>query len=99
MRNSPIRRILENCADIEAERWMQYGGITDNFGDAAVIANVLTSRELDARDVALVMLAVKLARIGERSDHADSYDDAINYLAIARVLGGIPLPPPPDTPA
>jgi len=91
---SPIRAILNNCASIVDQRGASYGGIESSFQDASIIASILTSKELSARDVALVLHAVKLARLAGHPDHADSYDDGINYLAFARHLQGL-MPPEP----
>jgi hypothetical protein len=95
----PIREILNGCADIVDQRGQPYGGIEDSFADAATIASVLTGKKLDARDIALVLHAVKLVRLAGNPAHDDSYDDGINYLAFAKLLrapeavAGVPAPP------
>lgn len=82
----PIREILNGCADIVDQRGQPYGGIEYSFADAAAIASILTRKALDARDIALVLHAVKLVRLAGNPAHDDSYDDGINYLAFAKML-------------
>lgn len=60
-----------------------YGTVRENHDRIARIAGELTGRPLSARDVALVLVAVKLSRIAQSPDHVDSYADAINYLSFA----------------
>ncbi|MFC0282416.1 DUF6378 domain-containing protein [Camelimonas abortus] len=88
----PVRSILDHCAAIVDQRGQPYGGIEDSFARAATIAGALIGKALDPADVALVLHAVKLARLAGNPGHADSYDDGINYLAFARHLRGVPAP-------
>ena len=106
--SNPIRSILNNCANLVDQRGEAYGGIEDSYRDAATIAGILTGKDLNARDVALVLHAIKLVRLAGNPEHSDSYDDGINYLAFAKMLterplkGDFPLPPyyvPVDRPA
>lgn len=95
---SPIRDILNNCANLVDQRGEAYGGIEDSFADAATIASILTGKQMSARDIALVLHAVKLVRLAGNPEHSDSYDDGINYLAFAKMLvrppKGDPFRPP-----
>jgi hypothetical protein len=76
-------RALKECADLIGERGEDYGGIEDNFTKIAVIASLATGRMVTAYDVAMVLVATKLARMSGNRDKRDNYLDAINYLAFA----------------
>ena len=69
-------RVLKPRGDV-------YGTVRGNHERIARIANELTGRTLRAHDIAMVLVAVKLSRIAQSPDHADSYVDAINYMAFA----------------
>jgi hypothetical protein len=76
--------ILKDCADILAERGVQYGDPRPLYK--------ITGRMLDVGDAeaCLALAKIKLARIENGVDSAavlkDSYIDAINYLALACYL-------------
>lgn len=69
-------RVLKPRGDV-------YGTVRGNHERIARIANELTGHSLSARDIAMVLVAVKLSRIAQSPAHVDSYVDAINYLSFA----------------
>lgn len=79
-------KTLKECADLIGERGEDYGGIEDNFTRIAVIASLVTGKHLSQYDVAMVLVATKLARMAGSKDKGDNYLDAINYLAFAKEL-------------
>lgn len=64
-------------------RGKSYGDVRKNHKRIARIASELIGYSLSERDIALVLVAVKLGRLAQTPAHADSYVDAINYLAFA----------------
>jgi hypothetical protein len=76
--------IIAEALKLLAPRGAVYGTVRENHDRIARIAGELTGRaDLTARDVALVLVAVKLSRIAQSPEYLDSYADAINYLAFA----------------
>lgn len=68
------------------ERNPKYGDMRIGMGRVAQIASILTNMELTPHDIALVLHAVKLSRIGNDRQNPDHYVDGINYLAFAGEL-------------
>ena len=88
--------VLSEALKIFQERGATYGdgdALENNFGAIATIATLIVGKPLTARDVALVLTAVKLRRLGVAPDHRDSYVDAVNYVAFAAAL--LPANPSP----
>ena len=69
-------------------REVAYGSPRENFDRIAAIWQIVLSSRLrdgeavNATDVALMMVAVKLARLVETPDHADSAIDLAGYAAL-----------------
>jgi len=74
---------LKECARLIGERGEDYGGIEDNFAKIAVIASLATGVRFTNYEVAMILVATKLARMSGNRDKRDNYLDAINYLAFA----------------
>lgn len=79
-------KTLNKCAELIGERGKDYGGIEENFERIACIANQLIDAPVTAYDVAMILVATKLARMPGVRDKEDNYLDAINYLAFAMEL-------------
>jgi len=75
--------VLKNCAEILAQRGQQYGPITQNFGRCSAIASAVLGKQITGYDVAIILHALKLARMAESRDDLDHATDGINYLAIS----------------
>jgi hypothetical protein len=75
--------IINEALGLLKPRAATYGTVRENHERIARIAGELTGRPLTARDVALVLVAVKLSRIAQSPEYLDSYADAINYLSFA----------------
>lgn len=75
--------IIAEALKLLAPRGAVYGTVRENHERIARIAGELTGCPLTARDVALVLVAVKLSRIAQSPEYLDSYADAINYLSFA----------------
>lgn len=72
---------------VEGEREATYGTPEDSFSTiAAFWRTYLQGRvagSIDAADVGVMMMLLKVARISHRKDHLDSYIDAAAYAACA----------------
>ena len=75
--------ILEKCAEIGREREPIHGNSVVNHQQIATFATILTGIELKASDIAKILMALKLSRLSIKDTHWDSYEDLINYTAIA----------------
>lgn len=87
-----MKELLEAAIQTVADRGEPYGGVEDNFTRIAMFWNVhIQNRygvndekvllDLDATDVAMMMILLKLARLANASDHMDSWIDIAGYAA------------------
>jgi len=68
--------------------------LDQNFREAAAVASVVIGKPLTPRDVALIMVCVKLIRSKSSPGKLDNYVDGMNYMAFAACFNGlVPLPP------
>lgn len=81
-------KILQEAADIIGERGQDYGGVEDNFSNIAAIYQAATGNAIGSYEVAMMMVALKLARIQVSPRKKDNYVDLINYAAFACELLG-----------
>lgn len=77
---------LIHAIDVMQDRGKIYGHPKINQGRIAARLSSLFDFPVADYEAALAMVEVKLARITETPSHADSYIDAIAYLAIALEL-------------
>lgn len=68
----------DNAADIE-----------QNYREAAAVASVVIGKALTPRDVAMIMVCLKLIRSKSSPDKLDNYVDAMNYTAFAACFTGL----------
>ena len=84
------KKILNDAeAHITGDRDTDYGGAFTNFNDIARIWGIILSKQITREDVALCMIAVKLARLKTSPDHSDSWVDLAGYAAIGGELGSM----------
>lgn len=77
-------RILNLAKDtVTKDRSDQYGNPEDNFALIAKYWSLYTGAEISAKDVAIMMTLLKIARITTGKHHLDNYTDSIGYLACA----------------
>lgn len=76
--------ILEHANEIvynrSEEKSRQYGPLTEGIERAAKIASAATGKDITARDVFMVLIALKLSRESYNKKY-DNILDAIAYLA------------------
>ena len=75
--------ILTSTAHTLRDRTKQYGSPSETYQRAAAIASITTGKQMTHYDIAMIMHAVKLARMVTGRSNLDHYADAINYLAFA----------------
>ena len=80
------RDIMHEAARVFNERNPKYGDMRIGMERVAEISTLITGIQLTAHDVALVLHAVKLSRLGADRRNPDHYIDGVNYLAFAGEL-------------
>lgn len=76
-------KILDDAKEIISERGSDYGGFVESFNRASSIASTLSGKAITPYDVAVVMMAVKQARINNDPMKYDSWVDLIAYCGFA----------------
>jgi len=71
---------------INHDRNKDYGDAQRNFTDIADIWSVILNRPVTAKEVALCMIGVKMARLAKSPDHDDSWIDICGYSALGGEL-------------
>ena len=80
--------LIEASKIISGQRDKQYGGPEDNFGRIAQIWSAIFGRKFTKEDVAIAMIAVKIARYA--SDYGfqpDTWTDIAGYAACGYEVG------------
>ena len=91
--------ILRTSAQIITQRKASYGPPTEGFERAAVIASTALDKSVSPYEVAMILHAVKLARISTSPKYLDNYVDAVSYLAFAGDFADAGSERPHDTKA
>lgn len=80
-----MREVILNAAKecICGDRDCQYGNPENSFARIAEYWSVYLGREIYPKDVGIMMALFKIARIDTGSFKADSYIDAVGYIACA----------------
>lgn len=79
----------EAAALICGSRQIEYGPPEANFSRIAAIFNSITGRDLSAMEVGLFLTSVKLGRLAESPNKADTYVDAAGYIALSAEMAAI----------
>jgi len=77
------KELLSEATKIVASRGKDYGDIKTNHKRIADLWSVILEKEIKPTDVAMCMIAVKMARLIETPEHQDSWVDIAGYAAIA----------------
>ena len=67
---------------INGPRAQDYGDARENFGRVAQVWSALLDQDIKPEQVALCMTALKMCRLANTLDHADSWIDAAGYIAL-----------------
>jgi|APFre7841882654_1041346.scaffolds.fasta_scaffold05727_17 hypothetical protein len=78
--------IMTDAVRVFNDRNPKYGDMRIGMENVATMATIMTGMHLTAHDVALVLHAVKLSRLGNDRTNPDHYVDGVNYLAFAGEL-------------
>ena len=88
---SPRAKMLTEASNIiSGARDVQYGGPEDNFDRIAKIWSVIFGIDVTKEDVAMAMVAVKVARYASKSGfQPDTWVDIAGYAACGYEVGEI----------
>lgn len=81
--------ILQEAQKTLEKRGEVYGGFQGSLNDIACLWNAYLGEQLTPRDVAMLMLLLKIARTDSSPDHIDNYIDIAGYAALAGGLNGV----------
>jgi len=80
--------LVDAATIISGQRDTQYGGPEDNFDRIATLWSVIFSRKFSREDVAMAMIAVKLARFASGAGfQPDTWTDIAGYAACGYEVG------------
>lgn len=82
------QEILQEAAKTLEKRGETYGRYEGSLNDIAAYWSVFLGQDITGRDVAAMMLLLKLARADASVKHADNYIDMVGYAALAGGLSG-----------
>jgi len=75
--------ILDEAKEIiYGDREKTYGHPSVNLDNIAKFWSVYLKKDVNAQDVATMMVLLKLARMMNQPDHRDSLVDSVGYLAL-----------------
>ena len=80
--SSALKRAYQIVIERSEEKERQYGDFKQSMKTASKFASFLLNKKITAYDVALIQVALKLARLKHRHK-TDTIVDAIAYLGIA----------------
>ena len=75
-----LKRAIEYT---DGDRRTDYGSPIENHERTAMIFNAITGKRLSAKDIVMVQVATKLARMASSPKKEDHYIDAMAYIGIA----------------
>lgn len=88
MTENPMRDLLEEAIETVAARGKPYGGVENNFERIARLWTAHLDNRfahamigLTPKDVAIMMVLLKTARLANDPDHRDSWVDIAGYAA------------------
>lgn len=87
-KNGRTRCLEEAATIVTGQRDVQYGGPEENFNRIAKLWSVIFGIEVTQEDVAMAMVAVKVARYASKSGfQADTWVDIAGYAACGYEVG------------
>jgi hypothetical protein len=75
--------LLNNAVGMLKEKGQSYGPVDDCFERISIITSTILGKHISTYDCAIILHAVKLARMQTERTKSDNYIDGINYLAFA----------------
>jgi len=83
-----IDNIEESIKLLTSDRAKEYGHVVTNFKNIKDISNIMLKRKgikLDIEDIAIILVALKIAREGNKHSK-DNISDGISYLQILDIM-------------
>jgi hypothetical protein len=80
--------IAEASRLINGDRARDYGDASESFARLAALWSAVLCAPVAAHQVALCLLQLKVSRLCVTPTHADSWADAIGYLALGAEVAG-----------
>jgi hypothetical protein len=74
--------LADASALVDGDRDSVYGDPLENLSRIADLWTILFGRPFEANEVAMALVAVKLARLVVTGDHHDSWQDIAGYAAV-----------------
>lgn len=87
--------LMLECARTVQDRNDKYGSPLDTMRATAGLASLMLRKPISAYDCAMILHAVKMARLGSSISNPEHYLDGINYLGFAAELATEQPPPSP----
>ena len=75
--------LLNSAVGMLKEKGQSYGPADECFERISIISSAILGKNISTYDAAIILHAVKLARMQSARTHEDNYIDGINYLAFA----------------
>jgi hypothetical protein len=94
-----VEEYLKNAAAAFVTGEVEKGKAPETMKRASTIASLILGKNLSAYDVAIVMMAVRMAFLNHDPKRVKSYTDLINFTAIAGALSSDIEPPGEKAPA
>jgi hypothetical protein len=85
----PAEKTLDECKELLKQRGEQYGDAEELYERTAHLWTAFLGTHLYGKDVCILMSIMKLARLDKDAGpdvRKDTYQDAINYIALAESL-------------
>lgn len=83
-----VEALRKAASYISSDRNVQYGGPEENFSRIAALWSVIFGVEFSTEDVAMAMIAVKMARYASKSGfQADTWIDIAGYAGCGYEVG------------
>lgn len=85
------KEVLSSAVNTLRDRVGQYGNEDQLFDRASRIASAMMARPVTPYELAMMQVAIKLARMTSNPRKLDNYVDSINYMAFAAQFGEVEL--------
>lgn len=86
--NMRSKTLMKAESLVNGDRAKDYGDARDSFTRLAQIWSAILGREVSAAQVAICLAALKLSRLSQSPDHADSWVDLAGYAALGAEVSG-----------
>lgn len=81
-----MNKLLERASEILDDREAKYGKPQENFETVAKFWSLFLDHDISEKQVAMMMMLFKMARLKKNIDHKDSLLDVIGYASCLNEL-------------